>query len=153
MFSSPITKATAPDKAFFPSAVTAAYRLAGGILALALVPGFQRSSNSVRALVSKLAHLLSQLLETGYHVDGVLMWVYAVGGSASMRGDPFHLYFASKFAMELAQRRIGNGAGKEVGFGDVMRKLMNLWERDDDVREGMGEWRDVMICNRCCSHC
>lgn len=62
-----------------------------------------------------------------------------------MPGDRFRVLLEAKLLMEAMLGRPGNnGSGEDGGFGDVMMKLTELWERDDDMREGMGKWQDVL---------
>ena len=131
--------------------IVAAFRVAARIYLLSLLPDFRRRSDTVRALVEQLVHPLTLLCERDHRVCGGLTWVYIIGEAASVRGDRFRVLLEAKLLMEAMLGRTGNkSSGKSSGFvenggfGDVLMKLTELWERDDDVREGMGKWRDVL---------
>jgi hypothetical protein len=122
-----------------PHIVTAAFRAAGRIYALALVPGFHRRSAAVRSLVERLVQPLSLLLEADYPIDVGLIWVCIVGGAASVRGDCLSVLLGWRLEVEVKRGRVG-----EDSFWNIMTTLMEGWGEDDDTREGMGWWVDVM---------
>ncbi|KFY71555.1 hypothetical protein V499_08253 [Pseudogymnoascus sp. VKM F-103] len=109
------------------------FHLAARIYALGVLGRYARRSDSIRPLVSYLAGTLALLSRAYQPVDNGLMWTYIVGGAASVRGDAFRVSLADNL-----------GRQEKRCFRDLMRKFVEVWEKDEDTREGMGEWVGVV---------
>ncbi|OBT75708.1 hypothetical protein VF21_05941 [Pseudogymnoascus sp. 05NY08] len=106
----------------------AAFRLAARIYALGVLGRYARRSDSIRPLVSDLARTLTLLSEANCPCQQPgLLWVYLVGGAASLPGDAFRVALPARMERE-----------KDGRFRAVVMKFMGVWEGDDDIREGMG---------------
>ncbi|KAK2612460.1 DNA-binding transcriptional regulator ume6 [Conoideocrella luteorostrata] len=130
--------------------ITTAFRIAARIYLCSLIPGFSLSQTSPQGLVAKLTNVL-QFIPSGQNgYDRSLVWVYLVGGSASLPGSNFRTLFDDRIA------QLGDAAMCGA-FGRMVTVLREVWMQADnltqvptpgssvsDVFHPYISWRDVM---------
>ncbi|KXJ95471.1 fungal-specific transcription factor domain-domain-containing protein [Microdochium bolleyi] len=128
--------------------ITSAFRVAARIYLCSLVPGFSPSQASCVGLVDKLTTILQHIPSGAGGFDRSLSWVYLIGGSVSLAGSSFRVFFEDRVA------QLGDAA--VVGsFGGVASLLREVWLQLDSSPASPGattghteipyvSWRDVM---------
>jgi len=128
--------------------MTAAFRLAARIYLCSLVPGFFPGQASCIGLVEKLTQVLQYIPSGPTGFDRSLAWVYLVGGSVSVAGSSFRVFFEDRVAQLGDLSDFGS-------FGRVACLLREVWLQADqqaaspisatsEVPQQYVHWRDVM---------
>jgi C6 transcription factor Pro1 len=129
--------------------VTTAFRLAARIYLCSLVPGFCPSQASCVGLVEKLTNVLQHIPSGPGGFDRSLVWVYLVGGSVSVAGSTFRVFFDDRIAQLGDLSNFGS-------FGRVASLLREVWLRMDNTPGSPGSnngasdavqyihWRETM---------
>ncbi|GAB1310903.1 DNA-binding transcriptional regulator ume6 [Madurella fahalii] len=134
--------------------ITAAFRLAARIYLCSLVPGFSPAQASCVGLVDKLVGVLQTIPSGPAGFDRSLAWVYLVGGSVSVAGSSFRLFFEDRVAQLGDLANFGS-------FGRVACLLREVWLQVDSQQAAASpggteapqqqqqqqqyvHWRDVM---------
>jgi hypothetical protein len=125
--------------------MTAAFRLAARIYLCSLVPGFNPAQPSCVGLVEKLTNVLQHIPSGPGGFDRSLVWVYLVGGSVSVPGSTFRVFFEDRIAQLGDLSNFGS-------FGRVASLLGEVWALQAEVKSPgvVSEaaqyihWRDVM---------
>ncbi|KAK3984148.1 putative transcriptional regulatory protein pro-1 [Cladorrhinum sp. PSN332] len=106
--------------------ITAAFRLAARIYLCSLVPGFSPSQASCIGLLDKLTVVLGTIPSGLQGFDRSLSWVYLVGGSVSLPGSSFRVFFEDRIAQLGDLADFGS-------FGRVVCLLREVWAQTDMV--------------------
>jgi len=129
--------------------ITAAFRLAARIYLCSLVPGFYPAQASCMGLVEKLTTVLQQIPSGPAGFDRSLAWVYLMGGSFSVAGSSFRMFFEDRIA------QLGD-LSNNGSFGRVVSLLREVWLQNDqqvaspisnassEAPQQYVHWRDVM---------
>ncbi|KAK3394679.1 fungal-specific transcription factor domain-containing protein [Podospora didyma] len=128
--------------------MTAAFRLAARIYLCSLVPGFYPAQESCVGLVEKLTTVLQQIPSGPTGFDRSLSWVYLVGGSVSVPGSTFRVFFEDRIAQLGELANFGS-------FGRAACLLREVWLQADqqalspisaasEAPQQYIHWRDVM---------
>ncbi|KAL2113660.1 hypothetical protein VUR80DRAFT_3114 [Thermomyces stellatus] len=104
--------------------MTAAFRLAARIYLCSLVPGFNPGQASCVGLVDKLTSVLQHVPSGPHGFDRSLVWVYLIGGSASLPGSTFRLFFEERMA-QLGDMALFGSVGR------VATLLREVWAQSD----------------------
>lgn len=127
--------------------VTAAFRLAARIYLGSLLPCFHPSQPSTVSLVARLADVLRTVPSGVSGFDRCLVWVYLMGGSASLPRSTFRA---------LLERRSGllDAASQSGSFGRMRTLLRDCWGQNEGLPPADGpaptpapryvSWREVM---------
>jgi hypothetical protein len=130
--------------------ITTAFRLAARIYLCSLVPGFSPSQHSPMGLVEKLTEILQTIPSGPSGFDRSMVWVYLIGGSISLPGSTFRVFFEERLAQLGDQANCGS-------FGRMASVLREVWMHNDtmsaantpgsnasDAAPPHIHWRDVM---------
>ncbi|OBT89253.1 hypothetical protein VE02_04282 [Pseudogymnoascus sp. 03VT05] len=110
--------------------ITVAFRLAARIYALGVLGRYARRSDSIRPLMLDLARTLTLLSKANCPCQQPgLLWMYLVGGAASLPGDAFRVALPASMERE-----------KDGRFRAVVMKFMGVWEGYDDTRAWGNGW-------------
>lgn len=116
--------------------MTAVFRLAARIYLCSLVPGFDRTQDSIIDLVSKMADALEFIPAGPDGFDRSLVWPLLVAGSVSLPNSTFRAIFQSRIESLGEHAAFGS-------FGRVVRLLQEVWRQADERGQSV-HWRDVM---------
>jgi hypothetical protein len=116
--------------------MTAVFRLAARIYLCSLVPGFDRTQDSIVDLIDKLAASLEYIPSGPDGFDRSLVWPLLIGGSVALPNSSLRQVFHSRI------ERLGEHAAFG-SFGRVVRLLKEVWRQADEGGQNV-HWRDVM---------
>ena len=120
--------------------MTAVFRLAARIYLCGLVPGFDRTQESIVDLVHKLTEALHYIPSGPDGFDRSLVWPLLIAGSVALPNSSFR---------NMLQARI-EGLGEQGAFGSfgrMVRLLREVWRQADEHGQSV-HWRDVMFQNQ-----
>ncbi|KAF2405587.1 C6 sexual development transcription factor-like protein NosA [Trichodelitschia bisporula] len=116
--------------------MTAVFRIAARIYLCSLVPGFDRATPNITALVASLADAMAYIPSGADGFDRSLVWPLLVAGAVSLPGSTFRGMFAERV---VAMRE----AGEFGSFGRVREVLKAVWAANDEGAQWV-HWREVM---------
>lgn len=105
--------------------ISTIFRLAARIYLCSLVPGFDRSQSSTKALVSAITHALQFIPAGPYGFDRSLVWPLLMATSFSTQDSPLRLVLTERAA---ALGEIGDSGA----FGRMYRLAQEVWRLSDD---------------------
>jgi len=125
--------------------MTAIFRIAARIYLCSLVPTFERTQDTMIALMSRLTEVLEFIPSGPDGFDRSLVWPLLIAGSVSTPTSSFRQVFAERVERLGEQAEFGS-------FGRMVRLLQEVWRQADAAalaeesseRRQNVHWRDVM---------